>query len=187
AKNTLASVEAPLWLRWPRSARALATVPGPQGRSDVEDQGGIDLLQAVSAPVTYARVEFASPLSPEKRVVVEHALVDTGSSDCEIREGLLRKIGPLPLIAGGVMYETATGGEAYDVYEVLLTVLGRTCVAAITVVPDERYSADAEDPNSDEAILGHVALAALRLLVDPAGRQLLPRDAWNSSCQQEQA
>ena len=35
--------------------------------------------------------------------VVERALVDTGSSDCELREGLLRRLPELPIVERGVL------------------------------------------------------------------------------------
>lgn len=34
--------------------------------------------------------------------MVERALVDTGSSDCELREGLLRRLPQLPVVARNV-------------------------------------------------------------------------------------
>mmetsp|Transcript_22534 Transcript_22534/g.57659 ORF Transcript_22534/g.57659 Transcript_22534/m.57659 type:complete len:219 (-) Transcript_22534:149-805(-) len=162
---------APLYLRRPRSACELPVRGGDE--TSATCQAGAGTFRASEAPMTYANVTFASPLSPDRQVVVEHALVDTGSSDCELREGLLRRLGPLPMIAKGVLYETATGSEAYDVYEVQISVLGRTCVAAVTFVPEERFAYDSEDPCTDEAMLGHVALAAMRLLVDPARGRLL--------------
>lgn len=104
---------------------------------------------AATAPLTYVEVEFRSTVDG-KRVVVPRALVDTGSSDCELREapmachfnpfhdliahighvsrcmcrsrhlsrqGLFRQIAPLRSVREGVVYETVTGAEAYDVYE----------------------------------------------------------------------
>ena len=130
---------------------------------------------AATAPLTYVEVEFRSTVDG-KRVVVPNALVDTGSSDCELREGLYRQIAPLRSVRQGVVYETVTGAEAYDVYEVEIAILGRRGVAALTLTPEARFAPGAEDVCSDEAIVGHMALAALRLLVDPANQRLLPAD-----------
>lgn len=49
------------------------------------------------------------------------------------------------------MYETSTGDEPYDAYEVVLTVNGQRCAAVLTVVPEERFQAHADEPCSDEA------------------------------------
>jgi len=90
-------------------------------------------------------------------------LVDTGSSDSELSgliiEGL--KV-PLPVISDRVVYETATDGQAYIVHEAQLTVLNRTCAAAVT----SSFS------SSDEPVLGYMALAVLGLLIDPAAGQV---------------
>lgn len=127
-------------------------------------------------PVTYVQCVFSSPLNPHGvSIIVEQALVDTGAADCELREGFARKLWPLPVVACGVVYETVSGRETNDCYEVLLTVQGRTCAAVVTITPEERFAADAEDPNSDEAVIGFAALAALRLLVDCRGRCVQPR------------
>ena len=175
-----------VWLQRPRSACAVygdALTGGPQGPARAwrgcSGPAGAGTFSAADAPVTYVPVTFASPLAPDgPKVEVAMALVDTGSSDCELREGLLRRLWPLPLLAEGVVYETAVGQEAYDVYEVLLTVQGRTCATAVTVVADARFEADAEEPCTDEAMVGHAALAALQLLVDPAARTVVPRGPW---------
>eukprot|EP00434_Breviolum_minutum_P039411 symbB.v1.2.034998.t1/scaffold4623.1/size37307/1 len=135
---------------------------------------------ASSAPMTYVEVEFRSTADPSRSVVVPKALVDTGSSDCELREGLFQRIQPLRSIEQGVLYETVTGAEAYDVYEVEISILGRRGVAALTLVPESRFAPDAEDACSDNAIVGHMALAALGLLVDPAHQRVLkPEDLRN--------
>ncbi|CAE7945794.1 unnamed protein product, partial [Symbiodinium sp. KB8] len=134
-------------------------------------------LSAASAPLTFVEAEFRRAGDADgQSVVVRRALVDTGSSDCELREAMFRKIQPLPVIQEGVVYETATGVEAFDVFEVQISVQGRSCVAAMTVVPEARFAPGAEDPCTDDAIIGHMALAALGLLVDPKTRRLIPRD-----------
>jgi len=90
--------------------------------------------------------------------------VDTGSSDCELQECLLGQLPPLPVVAQGAVYETATGGEAFDAFEALLTVEGRTAAVVVT-------ACDAS--SSDAALVGHMALGAMGLRVDCVSRQLL--------------
>jgi len=160
---------APLWL--PRNATAVRLEGlAPECAQLVH---GAAIPQAV--PVTYARVVLASPLAPDgPRVVVEQALVDTGSADCELREGLFRRLWPLPLVARGLVYETVAGRVEHDSYEVLLMVEGRCCAAAVTLAPEERFDESSEDPCTDEAIIGFAALAALRLAVDCSARVLRP-------------
>lgn len=171
----------PLWVRGPRVAVPLPSeMLGQRPRGPAGAQG---IFRAVEASLTFASVTFSSPLAPDgPQVVVEKALIDTGSSDCEIRESYLRRLGLLPLVADSVVYETAVGSESYAVYEVLVTILGRTCAAAITVVPEDRFDPSAEEEMcSDEATIGHMALSALGLLVDPASRSLLHRPGpWPS-------
>merc|ERR1711879_497244 len=114
------------------------------------------------AGVTYAEVVFCSTW-PGGRKKKAHALVDTGSSDSELSALIVQGLNTsLPVISDRVVYETAGGGEAYAVLEAQLTVSGRTCAAAVT----------ASLSTSDEPVLGHVALAALGLIVDPGSRQV---------------
>jgi len=128
-------------------------------------------------PLTYVEVAFRSTTTSEgPSVVVPAALVDTGSSDGELRESLLRRIAPLATIAKAEVYETATGGKAYDVYEVEMTVLGRRCAAAVTVVSEERFQEEADEPCTDDATVGHVALAAMGLVVDPARQRIMLKE-----------
>ena len=64
------------------------------------------------------------------------ALVDTGSSDCELRESYLKKLGPLPTVAAGVVYETVAGRHVFDSYEVLVAVGDRVSAVAVTGIPE---------------------------------------------------
>ncbi|CAL1169723.1 unnamed protein product [Cladocopium goreaui] len=158
------------FLQYPRSALSL-----PLKNEQLRTMGTAPTASTV--PLTYVEVEFKSTADPSKSVVVPRALVDTGSSDCELREGFFQKIQPLRSIQQGVLYETVTGAEAYDVYEVEISILGKRGVAALTLVPESRFSPDAEDACTDDAIVGHMALAALGLLVDPAHQRVLrPED-----------
>lgn len=54
-----------------------------------------------------------------------------------------------------------------------IAILGRRGVAALTLTPEARFTPGAEDVCTDEAIVGHMALAALDLLVDPARQRVL--------------
>jgi len=124
-------------------------------------------------PVTYVHCMFMSPFTPEKGgSFVNMALVDTGSSDCELRESYLKKLGPLPTVAAGVVYETVAGRHVFDSYEVLVAVGDRVAAVAVTGIPEERFQPGTEDPASDEAVLGLATLSALGLLVDCGQRHV---------------
>jgi len=166
---------APRWTRCNSCAVALAGLPPGDHQDNSEGE-----MQESSAreviPVTYVQCRFRSPLSPTgPSVTVAAALVDTGSADCELRESLLRQLGPLPIVARGIAYETVSGRIVQDGYEVLLTVNGRSCAAVITNAPEERFAVDGDDPNSDEAVIGFAALAALGIIVDCGGRRVRHR------------
>ena len=89
-------------------------------------------------PVTYVPCTFMSPLKPQAAgSFVNMALVDTGSSDCELREAYLTKLGPLPTVAAGVVYETVAGRHVFDSYEVLVAVGDRICAVAVTGIPED--------------------------------------------------
>eukprot|EP00927_Polykrikos_kofoidii_P043552 TRINITY_DN37627_c0_g1_i1.p1 TRINITY_DN37627_c0_g1~~TRINITY_DN37627_c0_g1_i1.p1 ORF type:complete len:445 (+),score=50.36 TRINITY_DN37627_c0_g1_i1:78-1337(+) len=137
---------------------------------------GESVLGRQIIPVTYLRCVFASPLAPDgPHVVVAQALVDTGSADCDLREGFLSQLMPVPVVARGRAYETVLGRVLHDTFEVLVTVAGRTCLAVATVSPEARFGEFADDPNSDEAVLGFAALMALGLVVDCSTRRATPR------------
>lgn len=161
---------APRWIRCNSCAIAIAGL-SPGNHQHMGEGALPDGPPKEVIPVTYVQCRFTSPLAPTAAsVTVAAALVDTGSADCELREGLLRRLGPLPIVARGIVYETISGRAVHDGYEVLLTVNGRSCAAVATVTPEERFAADAEDPNSDEAVIGFAALAALGLNVDCQAR-----------------
>lgn len=109
-------------------------------------------------------------------MIVQRALVDTGSEDSELREGLLRRIVPKGAPSKRVRYETMAGDETYDVHELELTVHGRTCITKVTIAPEACFTKESEDRCTDDATIGHAALAMLGLVVDPAVRGLLHRD-----------
>eukprot|EP00419_Tripos_fusus_P005806 CAMPEP_0172680612 /NCGR_PEP_ID=MMETSP1074-20121228/16880_1 /TAXON_ID=2916 /ORGANISM="Ceratium fusus, Strain PA161109" /LENGTH=432 /DNA_ID=CAMNT_0013498969 /DNA_START=53 /DNA_END=1351 /DNA_ORIENTATION=+ len=163
---------APRWIRCNSCAIAISGL-SPGADPSISEIALPDGLAKEVIPVTYVQCRFTSPLAPTAAsVTVAAALVDTGSADCELREGLLRRLGPLPIVARGIVYETVSGRAVHDGYEVLITVNGRSCAAVATVTPEERFAADAEDPNSDEAVIGFAALAALGLIVDCQARRV---------------
>lgn len=159
------SMATPRWLRQIRSAAPLDTCVVDEGLL-----GGTCSYAADRGPA-FVSCAFTSPWAPQGPHVLVRALVDTGSSDCELRPSLLQRLPALPIVASGAVYETSIGGEAYEAYEVLLTVMGRTCVAVVTCT--DEYS-------SDDALVGHMALGALQLCVDCSARHLVP---WTSPCE----
>lgn len=164
----------PVWLSRNASAVPLEGLDDVKIGVDLEALPTVDQLGRPIVPVTYVPCCFASPLNPSgPRVVVYQALVDTGAADCELREGLMRQLAPLPVVARGIVYETVAGRVLHDSFEVLVHVGGRSCAAVATVTPDERFAEDSEDPNTDEAIIGYAALAAMRLVVDCRTRSVL--------------
>ncbi|CAJ1359133.1 unnamed protein product, partial [Effrenium voratum] len=176
----LSGDHSPRWLPGTGCAMPLlleGLAPEPQQLAAAHDCHG-----QPTVPVTYATCVFLSPLAPEKRVVVPMALVDTGSSDCELRQGLLDRLRPLPVAARGVVYETVAGRHVFDSLEVLVAIEGRLCAACVTGIPEERFLPGAEDPASDEAVLGLASLSALKLVVHcPERRVVLRSAAANSS------
>lgn len=174
----------PRWVKHTSCAVAIeglrtASAPSNGSVACVGENAPMAKLGRAIIPVTYVRCVFRSPLAPHgASVVVEQALVDTGSADCELREGFLQRLWPLPAVGRGVVYETVSGRVVHDSYEVLLTVEGRTCAAVACTAPEERFAEDASDPNSDEAVVGFAALAALGLIVDCSARRVLPRGDW---------
>eukprot|EP00929_Paragymnodinium_shiwhaense_P084931 TRINITY_DN45448_c0_g1_i1.p1 TRINITY_DN45448_c0_g1~~TRINITY_DN45448_c0_g1_i1.p1 ORF type:complete len:166 (-),score=11.84 TRINITY_DN45448_c0_g1_i1:23-520(-) len=89
----------PRWLKEIRSAVA------------VDDADSCAFDEVAASPsrgspygLTYARCYFSSPLSPEGPfVMAERALVDTGSSDCELHPRMLRCLPRLPVLARGAV------------------------------------------------------------------------------------
>lgn len=166
--------------RWVQCNSCAVAITGPSGLAETTSAPPTMTPQGHPIiPVTYVRCLFRSPSNPHgPGVVVEQALVDTGSADCELREGFLHRIWPLPVVAQGVVYETVSGRVMHDSYEVLLTVGDRTCAAVVCSTPEERFSEEALDPNSDEAVVGFAALAALGLVVDCSARGVRPQGLW---------
>mmetsp|Transcript_104229 Transcript_104229/g.291995 ORF Transcript_104229/g.291995 Transcript_104229/m.291995 type:complete len:434 (-) Transcript_104229:230-1531(-) len=125
-------------------------------------------------------VEFSNPKSGKSVTVV--ALVDTGSSDCDLRQELIGRLG-LPRCRAGLpsCFETAAGRivEAPS-YSARLRVLGREVDVRVNPTDeDDDEEEDEEDramglvSSTDDAVLGCQALAALGLCVDCAGRRLV--------------
>jgi len=125
---------------------------------------------------TYAPVRFKRPGDDDATRFVElEALVDTGSTDCELRESFVRLLS-LPL-EDEEEYETATGTQIERTYRVLVECGGECCEALVTSTAEWRFARGVpeEDEATDEAVLGHQALADLGLLVDCRSRTLVPR------------
>jgi len=112
-------------------------------------------------------IEFQNPLDPTKKISV-NALVDSGSTDCDLQEHFIKALNlPVDEIAGTAKFETAAGLtiEA-PIYHAIVRLLGREKLV--------RVSPSADPDGSDEALLGHDALAALGVLVDSRNRRLIP-------------
>merc|ERR1711920_507654 len=101
----------------------------------------------------------------------------------ELREAFFRRLGPLASVARGTVYETVAGRVCHDSFEVLLTVHGRTCAVVVTMAPEARFAADADDPNTDEVVIGYAALCALGLVVDCTSRSLYFREDLPLACE----
>eukprot|EP00438_Fugacium_kawagutii_P008711 Skav236661 [mRNA] locus=scaffold3354:85803:95093:+ [translate_table: standard] len=114
-----------------------AHLAGPRAAEAAPRDGAV----ADTAPRWLQTVRSAVTLPPVE--VVERALVDTGSSDCELREGLLKHLPPLPVVARGdrlgrlptvaegVIYETAVIGlAALSALDLVVTCGQRTVVDA---------------------------------------------------------
>ncbi|KAL1515417.1 hypothetical protein AB1Y20_002043 [Prymnesium parvum] len=125
-------------------------------------------------PLTYAIVKFCNPRREKGAECVSvRALVDTGSSDCELRERYVSQLKLSPV--GTSEYETAAGATVETTYRAEIWYEGRCCMALLTSTPDWRFAdgVDEDDEMTDEAILGHDALANMGLIVDCAAQQLL--------------
>ncbi|OLQ07919.1 hypothetical protein AK812_SmicGene8643 [Symbiodinium microadriaticum] len=142
-----------------------AILPKPRLVQRAPDEGEDIILDVVTSTketpvnvkVVVGKVAYATAArherKPPPRTVLLYEFVELQT------HAMFRKIQPLPVIQEGVVYETATGVEAFDVFEVQISVQGRSCVAAMTVVPEARFAPGAEDPCTDDAIIGHMALA----------------------------
>eukprot|EP00928_Gymnodinium_smaydae_P073004 TRINITY_DN56272_c0_g1_i1.p1 TRINITY_DN56272_c0_g1~~TRINITY_DN56272_c0_g1_i1.p1 ORF type:complete len:416 (+),score=76.89 TRINITY_DN56272_c0_g1_i1:39-1286(+) len=154
-----------------------------------EDDGG--LLMGMLDGLTYVPVEFANPSDPTRRKTVL-ALVDTGSASCDLRPSIIEEL-ELPESGNGGLVETAAGQimETRDFNAIVRVgnVESRVLVNAVDEDEDEdeegseTESGGAVDDvdrefgflsNSDDAVLGSGALAALGLLVDCKNRRVIP-------------
>jgi predicted aspartyl protease len=115
--------------------------------------------------------------------IVVDALVDTGCTDMDLSQRLIHKLGlAVDPSEGTAQFETA-GGVTIEapIYRALVRVLGREASVRISPSEDDACqsddgtcsSDDSDGGNTDAALLGHDALAALGLLVDCHGRRLL--------------
>ena len=146
--------------------------------------------------MTYARIEVANMDEPDRAISVR-ALVDTGSTDCELRSALIQQLDLRPdADAGFALFETAAGVQtSAPVYRALIRVHGREAPCLLSPSEDMQEDDDSDDEDededegegvedldakfgfekiSDEALLGHDALAALGLAVDTRRRRLFP-------------
>mmetsp|Transcript_5923 Transcript_5923/g.15006 ORF Transcript_5923/g.15006 Transcript_5923/m.15006 type:complete len:259 (-) Transcript_5923:72-848(-) len=141
--------------------------------------GSADALDGM----TYAWVDVRHP--DKDQFVRVRTLVDTGSTDCELKADVIRKLG-LPATGETAHFETAVGRVTEQpIYEAVIRVLGREARVVLSPADgdesdDESDASDEEldarfgfDRVSDEGILGHTALAALNLAVDCRKRRLV--------------
>ena len=141
--------------------------------------GAADALDGM----TYAWVDVRHPDKTD--FVRVRTLVDTGSTDCELKGDVIRKLG-LPATGETAHFETAVGRVTEQpIYEAVIRVLGREARVVLSPADgdesdDESDESDEEldarfgfDRVSDEGMLGHTALAALNLAVDCRKRRLV--------------
>lgn len=181
---------------------------GAGARRDGDAEADLDLRAGLDG-LTYVPVEFAHPADPARRVTVR-ALVDTGSSDCDLRQGLIDSLG-LPaddgslrrspfgfvgatLRAGFTQVETAAGRQVeMPVYRALVRVMGREASVLLSPAdePEDGGRSSGEDEEdkefgldsaTDDALLGSEALAALGLLVDCRNRRLVLPPSAEEEC-----
>ena len=145
-----------------------------------------DLRARALDGMTYAMVTVSNPEDSSLSVTVR-ALVDTGSTDCELRGELIGRLGVQPI--GDAVYETASGIQtAAALFRGRVSVAGRDALCLLSPTEASADDEDGEDDDeedeldrtfgfdqvSDDALLGHDALAALGLAVDCRHRRLLP-------------
>merc|ERR1719396_230324 len=94
-----------------------------------------------------------------------NALVDSGSTDIDLNQRTIDALGlQVDASQGPAQFEVAGGFTVESpMYSAFATVLGQTALARVGPSED----------TSDEALLGHDALASLGLLVDCRHRRLL--------------
>eukprot|EP00930_Biecheleria_cincta_P041167 TRINITY_DN28198_c0_g2_i1.p1 TRINITY_DN28198_c0_g2~~TRINITY_DN28198_c0_g2_i1.p1 ORF type:complete len:414 (-),score=82.86 TRINITY_DN28198_c0_g2_i1:75-1151(-) len=162
---------------------ALRTRQLPEAEQQAMDSQSAVSLQAGLDALTYVSVEFINPGQRSNSISVV-ALVDTGSTDCELRTKYIEQ---LQLDPGGgyTRVETAANRMVKTaMFQAVVRIDG--CEAPIWLTPaeeDEEEEDDEKDPLdeefgfsslSDDAMLGRSALASLGLLVDCHERRLIP-------------
>jgi len=165
--------------------RDSATVAPPDG---ADDGDVLDEMWFSLDSLTYAHVEFVNPLDPSRRAKVL-ALVDTGSTECDLRQSFIDALG-LRLDGSGrsSVFETAAGlTMETQTYRAVVRVGDREGSVRVTPTDDEEEGRRGEsgpvaddvdkefgfDANTDDAVLGFEALETLNLLVDCRRRELV--------------
>ena len=98
--------------------------------------------------MTYAWVDVRHPDKTE--FVRVRTLVDTGSTDCELKADVIRKLG-LPATGETAHFETAVGRVTEQpIYEAVIRVLGRE--ARVVLSPADGDESDDESDASDEEL-----------------------------------
>ena len=150
--------------------------------------------------MTYVQIEVSNPEDPERCLSVR-ALVDTGSTDCELKGRLIEQLDLRPdTDAGFALFETAAGIQTEaQIYRATVQVCGREALCLLSPAEAQAEEEDEDDDEedgeeeekdaagvdeieaafgfeamSDDALLGHDALAALGLAVDCSRRRLFP-------------
>ena len=162
-----------------RDAPSAAAVVDALSSMDLGAPPAADALDGM----TYAWVDVRHPDKTE--FVRVRTLVDTGSTDCELKADVIRRLG-LPATGETAHFETAVGRVTEQpIYEAVIRVLGREARVVLSPADgdesdDESDESDEEldarfgfDRVSDEGMLGHTALAALNLAVDCRKRRLV--------------
>jgi len=112
-------------------------------------------------------IEFQNPFDSKKTLSVT-ALVDSGSTDCELQPRFISALKlPVDKSAGKAHFETAAGTIEAPIHYAKVKLLGQERLV--------RVSPSAESDGDDQALLGHDALAALGVLVDSRNRCLVLR------------
>lgn len=146
------------------------------GDRDLDLHAGLDGL-------TYVEVEVLHP-SDEKRRATVRALVDTGSTDCDLQKSVINSLG-LPLAGEASFFETAAGKKVSMDAFVARVRYGSTEVDVQVNPADEEIDSEQDDEldrifgfksTTDDAILGLDALSKLGLVVDCSNRRLIPAD-----------
>eukprot|EP00405_Crypthecodinium_cohnii_P011627 CAMPEP_0206442850 /NCGR_PEP_ID=MMETSP0324_2-20121206/14048_1 /ASSEMBLY_ACC=CAM_ASM_000836 /TAXON_ID=2866 /ORGANISM="Crypthecodinium cohnii, Strain Seligo" /LENGTH=545 /DNA_ID=CAMNT_0053910733 /DNA_START=120 /DNA_END=1757 /DNA_ORIENTATION=+ len=161
---------------------AHSSSPLPATRGSAQDLSGLDLSVALDG-LTYVQIEVSNPTDAQRKEVVL-ALVDTGSTDSDLKPSIIEKLGLTPL-SRPVRFETASGRMvSRTAMTTRLKVIGFDMPPVDVLVSptdDEEESENEDDvdalygfgTSTDDAILGYRALKELGLLVDCASKRLL--------------